>query len=148
MFDDVNTALSNDYFLNPCECFNENWAGGFAGSKEKLWHMIKHNGNDMPTMLILGNLWISLANVFRFRIRSRRYLGKDACWCSAQKLWIPNPRHFDQLHIESSVGSHPGSNNKFRPPSVDILMGGASCEPHNLISVSRTADDKDFPHGA
>lgn len=30
VFDDVNTALSNDYFLNPCECFNENWAGGFS----------------------------------------------------------------------------------------------------------------------
>ena len=40
----------------------------------------------MPTKLILGNLWTSLAHVFRFRIRSRRYLGKNACWCSPQKL--------------------------------------------------------------
>eukprot|EP00434_Breviolum_minutum_P026604 symbB.v1.2.023516.t1/scaffold2153.1/size87802/7 len=77
VFDDVNTALSNDYFLNPCECFNENWAGS-------------------------------------------EFVHEDT--------WEKMPA---------------GSNNKFRPPSVDILMGGASCEPHNLISVSRTADDKD-----
>ncbi len=114
----------------------------------------------MPSMLILGNLQASLANVFRFWIRSRRYLGKNACWCSPQTLfWLEMARRGRSLD--------PGSNNKFRPPSVDILMGGASCEPHNLISVSRTADDKDrgntlkmwkrfelnrsvflFPHGA
>ena len=27
VFDDLNTPLPNDYFLDPCECFNEDWAG-------------------------------------------------------------------------------------------------------------------------
>lgn len=41
----------------------------------------------------------SLAHVFRFRIRSRRYLGKNACWCSPQKLM---DSEFPSLKISST----------------------------------------------
>ncbi|CAJ1385117.1 unnamed protein product, partial [Effrenium voratum] len=77
VFDDPGTQLVDDYFLDACECFNEDFAGS-SFVNEEAW-------GKMPA----------------------------------------------------------GSNNVFVPSSLEILSGGASCEPQHLISADRTVDDAD-----